>query len=127
MSASTGGSAARYAGHLIRSLPLAQPSAFPSRSSLPANSGLHVGAADGLERNQDGELLDKMRQERFDVFITGDRNLQFQQHLPATGVAVVVLRAGSRRPAETLPLMKEVLEQIESLGQGTVTTTSNPS
>ena len=66
-------------GHLIRSLPLAQPLAFPSRSSLPANSGLHVGAADGLER--------------FDVFITGDRNLQFQQHLPAAGVAVVVLRA----------------------------------
>ena len=38
-----------------------------------------------------------MRQERFDVFITGDRNLQFQQHLPAAGVVVVVLRAGSTR------------------------------
>ena len=76
---------------------------------------------------KNGELLDKMRQERFDVFITGDRNLQFQQHLPATGVAVVVLRAGSTRLAETLPLMKEVLEQIESLGPGTVTTISNPS
>ena len=72
-------------------------------------------------------VLDKMRQERFDVFMTGDRNLQFQQHLPATGVAVVVLRARSTRLAETLPLMKEVLEQIESLGQGTVTTISNPS
>jgi len=76
---------------------------------------------------ENGELLDKMQQERFDVFITGDRNLQFQQHLPATGVAVVVLRAGSTRLAETLPLMKEVLEQIESLGPGTVTTISNPS
>ena len=76
---------------------------------------------------KNGELLDKMRQERFDVFITGDRNLQFQQHLPATGVAVVVLRVGSTRLAETLPLMKEVLEQIESLGPGTVTTISNPS
>ena len=100
-------------GHLIRSLPLAQPLAFPSRSSLPANSGLHVGAADGLER--------------FDVFITGDRNLQFQQHLPAAGVAVVVLRPGSTRLAETLPLMKEALEQIESLRPGTVTIISNPS
>ncbi len=34
-----------------------------------------------------------MTQERFDVFLTGDRNLQFQQHVPATGVAVVMLRA----------------------------------
>ena len=76
---------------------------------------------------ENGELLDKMRQERFDVFITGDRNLQFQQHLPAAGVAVVVLRAGSTRLVETLPLMKEVLEQIESLHPGTVTIISNPS
>jgi hypothetical protein len=60
--------------------------------------------------------LDKMRQERFDLFITGDRNLQFQQHFPATGVAVVVLRAGSTRLAETLPLMKEVLNRY--LGGG---------
>ena len=76
---------------------------------------------------KDGELLDKMRQERFDVFITGDRNLQFQQHLPAAGVAVVVLRARSTRLAETLPLMKEVLDQIQSLRQGAVTIISNPS
>ncbi len=76
---------------------------------------------------KNGELLDKMPQERFDVFITGDRNLQFQQQLPAAGVAVVVLRAGSTRLAETLPLMKEVLEQIESLRPGTVTIISNPS
>ncbi len=69
---------------------------------------------------KNGELLDKMRQERFDVLITGDRNLQFQQHLPAAGVAVVVLRAGSTRLSETLPLMKEVLEQIESLRPGAV-------
>jgi len=45
---------------------------------------------------KNGPLLEKMRQERFDLFITGDRNLQFQQHLPASGIAVVVLRAGIR-------------------------------
>jgi hypothetical protein len=54
---------------------------------------------------RNGELLEKMRQERFDVFITGDRNLQFQQNLPATGIAVVVLRAGSTPFAGTLPQM----------------------
>jgi len=58
---------------------------------------------------RNGELLEKMRPERFDVFITGDRNLQFQQNLPAAGVAVIVLRAGSTRLAETLPLMSPLL------------------
>ena len=34
---------------------------------------------------KNGALLEKMKQERFDVFIKGDRNLPFQQHLPVPG------------------------------------------
>jgi hypothetical protein len=70
---------------------------------------------------RNGELLEKMRQERFDVFITGDRNLQFQQNLPVAGVAVVALRAGSTRLAETLPLMKQLLALLPKLKAGTIT------
>ena len=72
----------------------------------------------GLEN---GELLEKMRQERFDVFITGDRNLQFQQHLPVAGVAVVLLLAPSTKLVDTLPLMDEVLSQLNALQPGTIT------
>jgi hypothetical protein len=70
---------------------------------------------------ENGALLEKMRQERFDVFLTGDRNLQFQQHVPASGIAVVVLRAGSTQLAETLPLMPQLLERINALRPGTIT------
>jgi hypothetical protein len=70
---------------------------------------------------RNGELLRRMEQERIDVFITGDRNLQFQQHLPATQVAVVVLTAKSTRLAETMPLMAEVLARLPTLGPGTMT------
>jgi hypothetical protein len=70
---------------------------------------------------ENGELLEKMRQERFDVFITGDRNLQFQQPLPAAGVAVVLLRAPSTKLVDTLPLMNEVLSQLDALQPGTIT------
>jgi hypothetical protein len=70
---------------------------------------------------QNGELLEKMRQERFDVFLTGDRNLQFQRNLPVAGVAVVVLRAGSTRLAETLPLMAPLLNLLPNLKPGSVT------
>lgn len=77
----------------------------------------------GWKGIRNGELLARMGQERIDVFITGDRNLQFQQHLPAANVAVavVVLAARSTRLAETMPLMAEVLAQLPTLRQGTVT------
>jgi predicted nuclease of predicted toxin-antitoxin system len=70
---------------------------------------------------RNGELLEKMRQERFDVLITGDRNLQFQQNLPGARVAVIVLRAGSTRLAETLPLMSPLLTLLRDVKPGTVT------
>ena len=71
---------------------------------------------------------DKMRQELFPTFSSQAIEIcNSTQHLPAAGVAVVVLRTGSTRLAETLPLMKEVLEQIESLRPGAVTIISNPS
>ena len=66
---------------------------------------------------KNGELIALMRQERFDVFITGDRNLQFQQHLPASGVAVVVLAAKSTRLADTMPLMPRVLALYRTFEQ----------
>lgn len=70
---------------------------------------------------KNGELLARMRQERLDVFLTGDRNLQFQQHLPAVGLAVVLLRAKTTKLADTLPLMAEVLARLASVQPGTIT------
>ncbi|MBA3352032.1 MAG: DUF5615 family PIN-like protein [Blastocatellia bacterium] len=75
----------------------------------------------GWKGIKNGELLSRMEQERIDVFITGDRNLQFQQHLPTASVAVVVLVARSTRLAETMPLMAEVLTRLPTLRPGTVT------
>ncbi len=62
-----------------------------------------------------------MRQERSYVFLTGDRNLQFQQHIPAAGIAVVLLQARSTKLADTLRLMAEVLARLASLQPGTIT------
>jgi hypothetical protein len=70
---------------------------------------------------KNGDLLALMKQERFDVFITGDRNLQFQQHVPAASVAIVVLAAKSTRLTDTLPLMPSVLAQLATLQAGSVT------
>ena len=45
---------------------------------------------------QNGELL-KLAQAQFDVFVTVDRNLSFQQHLPQFSIAVMVLPAPTNR------------------------------
>ncbi|HEU4711280.1 MAG TPA: DUF5615 family PIN-like protein [Pyrinomonadaceae bacterium] len=66
-----------------------------------------------------GELLEKA-QERFDVFLTGDRNLTFQQNVPQLRIAVIVLEAKSTRLRDTLPLMTQVLASLERIQAGQV-------
>ncbi len=75
---------------------------------------------------KNGQLLALMQQERFDVFLTGDRNLQFQQDLPAARIAVVVLAAASTQLRDTLPLMPRVLTLLTALQPGTVTVVPDP-
>jgi hypothetical protein len=58
----------------------------------------------GWSSLKNGELLTQAARE-FDVFITVDRNLSFQQHLPALDLAVIVLRARSNRLAALRPLV----------------------
>jgi len=53
----------------------------------------------GWSSIKNGELL-ALAAGEFDVFVTVDRNLSFQQNLPAFAIAVVVLRASSNRLAD---------------------------
>ncbi len=54
-----------------------------------------------------GELL-KLASEHFDVFVTVDRNLAFQQNLVSLPIPVVVLRAKTNRLADLKPLMPDL-------------------
>jgi hypothetical protein len=62
---------------------------------------------------KNGELL-ALAAESFDVFVTVDRNLSFQQQLVTFSVTVIVLRAGTNRLADLRPLIPELLAAIES-------------
>jgi len=70
---------------------------------------------------KNGRLL-ALAQSQFDVFITGDLNLSFQQNLPAFSIAVVVLKAERIRLVHTRPLMRKVLDSIPSLKPGQLIT-----
>jgi len=59
-------------------------------------------------------------EKQFDVFITGDLNLNFQQDVTKHNIAVVVLHAESTQLHHTLPLMPKVLVLLPTLKPGQV-------
>lgn len=69
---------------------------------------------------KNGQLL-ALAATEFDVFITVDRNLPFQQNLPQFEIAIVVLYAPSNRLADLQPLVPHILEILPTVAKGTVT------
>jgi len=68
---------------------------------------------------KNGKLL-ALAQAEFDVFLTADRNLSFQQNTTKFQIVVVVLVAGSTQLNKTLPLMPKVLALLPGLTPGQV-------
>jgi hypothetical protein len=57
----------------------------------------------------------------FDVFVTVDRNLPFQQHLPKFDIAIVLLIAKSNRLADLQALIPNALTTIPLAAKSQVT------
>jgi hypothetical protein len=55
------------------------------------------------------------------VFVTVDRNLSFQQNLPAFAIAVIVLRARTNRLSDLQLLVPDLLACIPTAKRGAVT------
>ena len=70
----------------------------------------------GWAGKTNGELLG-LAKERFDVFVTVDRNLPAQQSLGG-GPAVVILAASSNRFQDLEPLVGELLRALETITRG---------
>jgi len=68
---------------------------------------------------KNGELL-ALAERQFEIFVTVDRNLSFQQNLPRYKVAVVVLRARSNRLRDLRSLVPKLLELLPVAKQGEV-------
>ena len=66
-----------------------------------------------------GELLSKA-QTQFDVFITGDRNLAFQQTAARFDLAILVLHSSSIQLPDMQALIPRILEALTKIQSGTV-------
>lgn len=70
----------------------------------------------GWNETVNGALL-KLAEQKFDVLVTTDKNLSFQQNVVRFNVAVVVLRARSarlRHLRELVPTLLNLLPQVTS-------------
>ncbi len=74
----------------------------------------------GWSTVRNGELLSLAAQE-FDAFVTVDRNLSFQQNLPAFSIAVIVLCAKTNRLSDLRRLVPELLASVSIARPGAVT------
>ena len=77
-------------------------------------------AGAGWKGITNGALL-SLAEAQFDVFVTVDRNLCFQQHLPKFAIAVVLLSARSNRMADLVQLVPELIRAIGVAKRGVVT------
>jgi hypothetical protein len=67
-----------------------------------------------------GELLRRAGEAGFEVFLTADQNLEFQQSLLGSSLRVIVLVASSNALEDLLPLVPSVLRLIPEARSGQV-------
>lgn len=73
----------------------------------------------GWAGKKNGELM-ALAGAKFDVFVTADQNLRFQQNLAYAEIGVLVLVANNTRVETLSPLMPQVNRAIASVEAGTV-------
>ncbi|WP_236721357.1 hypothetical protein [Trichormus sp. NMC-1] len=67
---------------------------------------------------KDHQILDLAKKHPFDVFITADKNLPYQQNLTDKTLKVIILNSRSTRPDDLVPLMEKISEMILFLSMG---------
>jgi hypothetical protein len=66
---------------------------------------------------KNGRLM-SLAEAEFDVFITVDRNLSFQQNIPKFDIAVLVIRSKSNRLADLQTFVPKILEALSNPKKG---------
>jgi predicted nuclease of predicted toxin-antitoxin system len=79
----------------------------------------------GWSGRKNGELL-ALADTEFDVLLTLDKNLPFQQDLGPVRIAILILRARSSRIQDLLPIIPDCLAVLRSIRPGQVVRIGDP-
>jgi hypothetical protein len=71
----------------------------------------------GLEN---GDLLKAAESAKFDVLLTVDRGMEYQQDLAQQKIAIIIFRTKSIRLKELVPLAATCLAHLESIQPGQI-------
>lgn len=74
---------------------------------------------------KNGKLL-ALAATRFDVFLTMDQNIEFQQNLSALPIAILVVEALSSRMEHLQPLVPEILKGLNHIPPKTLRRVKKP-
>ena len=89
----------------------------PFRNSFPGHDCQTARYA-GLAGLENGELLKAAETAKFDVFLTVDQGLEYQQNLAGRKIAILIFRTKSNRLKNLLPLVPACLARIASIQPG---------
>lgn len=73
----------------------------------------------GWSGKKNGALM-QVTAAQFDVFVTADQNLRYQQNLVYADMAIIVLIAPDNRVETLAPLMTQVNQVVQSIAKGQV-------
>jgi predicted nuclease of predicted toxin-antitoxin system len=73
----------------------------------------------GFGSKKNGELL-ALAERQWDVLLTSDRNIKYQQNMTGRSVSILILCAKSNRMKDLAPLLPACAEALRSLRPGTV-------
>jgi hypothetical protein len=89
------------------------------RNSLPGHDCQTARYA-GLAGLKNGALLIAAAKATFDVLLTVDQGIEYQQNLTARKIAITVFRTRSNRLTDLLPLSASCLSRIATIQHGQI-------
>jgi len=104
--------------------PIHQATPVPIRPHLKGHE-VRTAAQQGWDRLKNGELLVAAEADGFDVLLTTDKNMRYQQNLAGRKIAVVVL--GMQQWPSLEPHVRLVVEAVNAAIPGSYTEVDLPS
>ena len=89
------------------------------KRSLPGHDCQTVPEA-GLAGKTNGELISTAEEHGFDVLLTVDKGLAYEQNPAGRKIAVIIVRAKSNRLADLLPHPDACIAHISSMRHGQI-------
>ena len=88
------------------------------RHDFPADCAVYTTYYMGWSQLDNGDLMEAAKQAAFDVFITLDRSIAFQQNLEGAAIGVIFLRVYPAKLPKLRRLMPQIVKALPEAAQG---------